>query len=109
MLESLFTSKTKEQILLFIAARNEGYAREISEYYKKSLSLVQVQLDKLEFGNVLYSRRIGKTLMYYFNPRYIFLNELKTLLNKVIDYLPEKEKERLTIIRKRPRRKGKPL
>jgi hypothetical protein len=109
MLESLFTSKTKEQILLFIAARNEGYAREISKFYDKSLSLFQNQLDKLEFGNILYSKRIGKTLMYYFNPRYPFLKELKSLLEKAIEFLPDKEREKLTIIRKRPRRKGKPL
>jgi DNA-binding transcriptional ArsR family regulator len=109
MLESLFTSKTKEQILLYITARNEGYAREIANYYKKSLSLVQSQLDKLEYGNILYSKRIGKTLMYYFNPRYTFLKELRLLLNKAFEFLPVQEKEKLINVRKRPRRKGKPL
>jgi hypothetical protein len=109
MLESLFTSKTKEQILLYLIARNEGYSREIAGYYNRSVSLVQSQLDRLEYGNVIYSKKMGRTLMYYFNPRYPFLNELKLLLKRVIDFLPEKEKERLFLVRKRPRRKRKPL
>ena len=109
MLEGLFTSKTKEQILLYLTARNEGYAREIAGYYNKSLSLVQKQLDNLEFGNIIVNKKSGRTIVYYFNPRYALINELRSFLNKALEFLPENEKERLLYIRRRPRRKGKPL
>jgi len=109
MLEALFNSKNREKILIFLLARNEGYAREISKYYNTSLSPIQNQLDKLENGSILVSKSIGKTRVYYFNPRYPFLKELIELLKKAIEFLPDENVELLYKIRKRPRRKGKPI
>ena len=77
MLEALFGSKVREQVLIFLAARGEGYAREISAYYQSSLSPVQTQLERLETGNVLVGKNSGKTRIYTFNPRYPFIKELK--------------------------------
>ena len=109
MLETIFKSKDKEQILLYLSVRNEGYAREIAKYYSSSLSSVQKQLDKLEAGNILSSKTFGRTRMYLFNPRYPFLKELTNLLNKAFQFLPYEEQNKLKMNRKRPRRKGKPL
>ncbi len=109
MLETIFTSKNKEKILLYIEARKEGYAREIAKYYSCGLSPIQAQLEKLEIGGLLSSRSIGKTRVYYFNPRYPFLKEIRALLAKAIQFLPASEQERLLVFRRRPRRKGKPL
>lgn len=109
MLETVFGSRNKERILIYIAARGEGYAREISRYFEAGLSPIQSQLEKLEAGNLLYSKPVGKTLVYAFNPRYPFLTELKNLLEKAIQFLPESDREKLQLVRKRPRRKGKPL
>ena len=109
MLEIILGSKSKEQILLYISAGNEGYAREIAKYYNTNLSPIQNLLDKLENNNVLVSKIFGKTRLYYFNPRYPFLKELTTLLDKTISFLPNEEKEKLLMVRKRPRRKNKPI
>lgn len=109
MLETIFTSKNKEKILLYIEARKEGYAREIAKYYGCGLSPIQNQLEKLEIGSLLSSRSIGKTRVYYFNLRYPFLKEIRTLLAKAIQFLPASEQERLLVFRRRPRRKDKPL
>ena len=109
MLEKLFGSKNSEKVLLYIAGRKEGYAREIAEYYKTSLSPVQNQLDKLEDASVLVSKLAGKTRIYSFNPRYAFGKELINLLEKAITFLPKNEQDSLLKPRKRPRRKGKPL
>ena len=109
MLQTLFGSKKKEQILLYLAARKEGYAREIAKYYSSSLSPFQRQLDRLEMGGILLSKSFGKTRIYYFNPRFPFLKELIVLLEKAIQFLPAGEREELLMVRKRPRRKGKPL
>jgi hypothetical protein len=47
--------------------------------------------------------------LYEFNPRSLFLNELKALLEKVLEYYPEEVREDLLINRRRPRKKDKPL
>ena len=109
MLEALLGSKNRERVLLYLYARDEGYAREISRFYKTDLSQIQKQLERLEVGNVLYSKSLGKTRVYALNPRFPFINELKALLDKVLSFYPQNEFEALTRSRKRPRRKGKPL
>jgi hypothetical protein len=109
MLESLFGSINRERVLLFLHARSEGYAREIARFFKTDLDPVQKQLERLEFGGVIYSRNAGKTKVYALNPRYPFLSELKVLLDKAISFYPAQEKEDLIMARQRPRRKDKPL
>ncbi|MDT3740322.1 MAG: ArsR family transcriptional regulator [Candidatus Kapabacteria bacterium] len=109
MLESLFNSASKEKVLLYVAAREEGYAREIAKYFETELSPIQNQLNKLESGGILVSKSVGKTKVFSFNLRNPFYCELVNLLKKAIEFLPEKEKNDLIIYRKRPRRTGKPL
>lgn len=109
MLENLLGSINRERILIFIYSRDEGYAREIARFFKTNLDPIQKQLERLEAGGILYSRSVGKTRMYALNPRYPFLNELRILLEKSLSFYPEEERERLTMVRRRPRRKGKPL
>jgi predicted ArsR family transcriptional regulator len=109
MLEPLLGSATCEQALLFILARQEGYARQISTFFGLKLYAVQRQLEKLEAGGVLVSRLAGRTRLYEFNPRYAFLKELQTLLAKALDFYPADERARILMNRRRPRRQGKPL
>lgn len=109
MLASLFGSKTAERVLIFLAAREEGYAREMARFFETDLKSVQKQLDKLEAAGVLSSREVGRTRPYTFNPRYPFLAELKALLEKALTFYPEEEREKLVMIRRRPRGRGKVL
>ena len=109
MLEPLLGSKSSEKVLIFIEALGEGYAREISRFFKVALDPIQKQLDKLELGGILVSFDKGRTRIYSFNPRYPFLKELKAILEKVITFYPEEERERLLMNRRRPRRRGKSL
>lgn len=109
MLEKIFGSKNSENVLLYLAGRKEGYAREIADYYKTSLSPIQNQLDKLEEASVLVSKLAGKTRIYSFNQRYAFYKELINLLEKAITFLPKNTQDILLKPRRRPRRKGKPL
>jgi predicted transcriptional regulator len=108
MLEAVLSSKNKENVLLFLLARKEGYAFEISKYFSSSLSPVQNQLENLESGGVLISRLAGKTRLYSLNPRYAFIRELTALLEKAIAFLPDEDREKLLIYRTRPRRRNKP-
>ena len=109
MLASLFGSKNAERTLIFIFAREEGFAREISRFFETDLKSIQNQLDKLEAAGILSSRAVGRTRPYAFNPRYPFLAELKSLLEKALTFYPEEEREKLIMNRRRPRGKGKAL
>lgn len=109
MLEGLFGTINKEKILLYVYAREEGYPREVAKYYGIDLRTIQNQFEKLELGGVLYSRMLGRTRLYAFNPRFVFLEELKQMLDKALSFYPEEDRERLLMTRRRPRRKGKPL
>jgi len=109
MLEPLLGSTNAERCLLFILAREEGYASEIARFFDTDLYGIQKQFDKLETGGVLASYKAGRTRMYRFNPRYPFLRELMALLEKALGFYPIEEQERLRIVRRRPRRRGKPL
>ena len=109
MLVPLFGTENSERVLIFLLARNEGYAREISQFFDANLYAVQRQLDKLEAGGVLVSRTVGRTRLYQFNPRYAFLTELKLLLEKAFSFYPADIREKLLMNRRRPRKRGKPL
>jgi predicted transcriptional regulator len=109
MLEPLLGSTNRERVLMFLIARNQGYAREIARFFGTDLDPIQKQLEKLEAGGVLYSHLVGKTRMYAFNPRYPFLSELKTMLGKAMSFYPQNTREALLMNRRRPRRRGKPL
>ncbi len=108
MLQPLLGSTNAERVLIFIQARGEGYAREIATFFETDLYGIQKQLDKLENGGILASRRVGRTRLYVFNPRYPFLSELSALLAKALTFYPEDARADLTMNRRRPRRRGKP-
>ena len=109
MLEPIFGSKCREQVLQFILANESGYATQIAKFYNITVDPVQKQLERLEFGGILISQKVGKTILYGFNPRYAFLDELRSLLLRAKEFYKPELKENLSNIRKRPRRKGKPL
>jgi DNA-binding transcriptional ArsR family regulator len=109
MLEPLFDSTTKGDVLLYLHTHGESYAREIARDLGLYPTAVQYHLLKLEKGGVLYSKLKGKVRLFGFNPRYPFKKELEALLEKSLTFVPQKEMERLYMPRLRPRRTGKPL
>lgn len=109
MLEPIVGSKSSEQVLMFLLAREEGYATEIARFFDADLYAIQRQLNRLESSEILVSRTVGRTRVYQFNPRYPFLEELKSLLKKALTYYPQPLSEGLLKNRRRPRHRAKPL
>ena len=109
MLEGVFGNASAEKVLLYLESYGEGYATAISRTFDDlSLSMTQGQLERLEWAGILVSNLKGRTRLYSWNPRYPFRAELRALLKKALDYLPEDERRRYFTQRRRPRRTGKP-
>ena len=89
MLEAVLGSTNAERVLLFLMAREQGYAKEIAEFYDTDLSPIQKQLARMERDGLLINRQVGRTRVYEFNPRYAFLPEVKQLLAKTLEFAPK--------------------
>jgi hypothetical protein len=109
MLANLLGSINKERVLIYMVSRRSGYARQIARFFQAPLFPVQNAMGRLEDAGVLISRSIGNTREYEFNPRYAARVELLALLERALSLYPQKLREKLTLERGRPRRKGKPL
>jgi len=109
MIEAVVGSTSAERVLLFITAREEGYATEIAQAFDTDLSPIQKQLARLERDGLLINRKVGRTRLYSFNPRYVFVDEVKSLIEKALALCPEPLQEVLLLNRRRPRKQGKPL
>ena len=108
MLEPLFGNRVMEKILFYLLTYESGYIRGISAAFGVPVNGITQQLKRLEDGGIISGQKKGKIRLYTFNPRYPFLPELKAILQKAMDGLPEAELERFYRQRTRPRRKGKP-
>ena len=109
MLEALFGTKNRELTLQYLVVFKEGYARKIAKYFNAALPSIQNQLKHFEEGGLVLSKMVGRTKVYFLNPRYAFLQELMALLEKARLYYKPELKDKLEMQRKRPRRADKPL
>ena len=108
MLEGIFGNRTAEKVLLYLECFDEGHAREIAGVFDISLSMVQRQLERFERAGALVSLSKGRTRLFSWNPRYAFRNELRELLRRALEFLPQSDRRAYFTRRRRPRRTGKP-
>ena len=109
MLEAVLGSTGAERVLIVIAGRGKAYAREIAKIFDMNPPAVHKQLERMERDGLLVSQEVGRTRVYEFNPRFAFKEELQALLEKALSMYPQDIQKEILLVRKRPRRKGKPL
>lgn len=109
MLEGVLGNINKERVLVYLVARGEGYPREIATFFDAPLTPIQAQAEKLETAGVLYSKFVGRSRVYAFNPRCVYLGELQALISRVLEFYPEDISAALMNNRRRPRKPEKPL
>ena len=109
MLEGIFGNKTAEKVLLHVFHYSEIHASAIADDYKMALNPVIGQLTRFENAGILVSKEMGRTRVYSFNPKSPLVRPVKELIQIVYDNIPLKEREILFGVRRRPRRKGKPV
>ena len=108
MLQPILGNNTMEKILFALEYSGKTYSTELSKTFDIPVNGIQQQLLRLERGGIVVSAMVGRTRLYQFNPRYPFLKELKILIDKAIEFIPEREIEEKYRKRTRPRMKGKP-
>lgn len=111
MLESIFGNSVIEKVLFFLLKNEKAYATELKQVFDGQLYSFQVALDRLESGGIIVSQMVGRTRVYQFNPRSPTARELQQFLEKCYFFLPDNVRKKYyeRPVRKRPRRKGKPL
>ena len=108
MLAAIFGNSTTEQVLYYLRVNSEGYALGISTKLSRPISVIYKQLQRLEQGNVVVSKLMGRTRIYTLNPNWPFKKYLSALLDAAIDSQERKTFMKKYTERKRPRRSGKP-
>ena len=111
MLEYLFANKNVERVLMYLSLHGKANASELSRSFGSSLDPIQKTLRKLEEGGLLVSFLEGRTRVFQWNPRYLFLAEIRALAERAYQHIPPRiqEAQYQSIKRKRPRKTGKPL
>ena len=108
MLEAAFGSLAAERVLLFLHRYDRAYGRQIASAFGMPVSEIQKQLRKFEAGGLLVSQPMGRTRVYSWNPRSVFVATLRQLLQEILENLPPEQSRAFTDGRRRPRRAGKP-
>jgi len=105
---SLFGSTRRTGALLVLQLLESSYASEIAGILRMPVSSIQLTLDKLEEDGVLVSETIGRERVYSWDMRCPALSELRKLLAALIWRESDLE-DAVERVRRRPRKRGKPL
>ena len=105
---SPFGSATRTEVLLALSLLSESYPRELSRLLNLPLSGVQRALRSLENDGLIAARSAGRTRLFRLDPRYFAREDLARFLARIAETESEL-KERVSALRRRPRKSGKPL
>lgn len=105
---SPFGSSTRTRVLLALQLLTESYARELSRLLELSLSSIQKALRSLERDGLVAARSAGRTRLFRLNPRQHAIAELERYLERLLE-AETALRTRVSAMRRRPRRTGKPL
>jgi len=79
-MKSLFGSLSRERILTFIAAREQGYAREITEFWKCPDRPIKRELNRLESDGVLIASDLDFVVNYFWPGNDITIEQVMSAL-----------------------------
>lgn len=105
---SPFGSPTRTRVLLALVWLGDSYARELARLLDTRLSAVQKALRGLERDRLIAARTVGRTRLYRFDPRYFAHRDLVRYVTRLAE-AESALRDRVTSLRRRPRRSGKPL
>jgi integrase len=108
-LETLFGNRSAALLMLYLLHYGEVYPTGAARDLDLSLSPVQRQLEKFEAAGFLVSKLLGRTRIYSFDPKHPATAKLEELVRVFYEAMTLKDREKLFGVRRRPRRRGKPV
>jgi len=106
-LPKLFGSSTRTRTLLAIALLKDTYVQEIAGILGVSTPTIFKIVEELEAEEIIISRYVGRTRTLALNPRMFGIGDLEKFLEK---YAKSTDmEERVSRIRRRPRRRSKAI
>ena len=109
MLDKILGSATAQKIFLHLYHHGETYPTAVAKDFNISLGQVQRQFDRFEEAGLIISKLSGRTRIYQFNKKQVLVNPFIEMVKRVYESIPLHEKEEIFHIRRRPRRRGKPV
>ena len=94
-LRYILGNATAEKVLLHVYYHNGATGRQISRDHNIDLDPVQKQLKRFEKGGVLRKERKGRPLIYYFDERCPYLEEILGMLRKLYNGTSDRLKKRI--------------
>jgi hypothetical protein len=104
----LFGSARRTEVLMGIALLEETYARELARVLAAPLLSVQRIVEALDREGAVATRLVGQQRRVTLNPKYFARKELAALLRRLA-LGDQRLLDAVGSMRRRPRRKGKPL
>jgi len=105
---SPFGGQVRTRVLLALRLLDESYPRELARLLARPLNGVQGALKSLERDGLVAARTAGRTRLVRVNPRYFARQELDRFLLTLASADRELQ-ARVRVLRRRPRRSGKPV
>lgn len=108
-LKALFGNETAARLMLYLFHYGEAYPSGAAKDLGLSLAPVQRQLEKFESAGFLVSKLLGRARIYTFNKKSPATSRLVELIRVFYEGMSPKERQRMFSVRRRPRRRGKPV
>lgn len=105
---SPFGGLTRTRVLVALRLLGSSYPRELARTLGAPVSGVRKALQSLERDALVAGRTVGRTRVYQLNPTYFAREALGGYLSRLADADTDTQ-ERVSLLRRRPRRAGKPL
>jgi predicted ArsR family transcriptional regulator len=109
VLETLFGNRTAAKLMLYLFHYGEVYPTGAAKDLGVAVNQVQRQLEKFEAAGVLISKLVGRTRVYKFNVKHPATEKLRELIEVFYESMSLKDREQMFRVRRRPRRRGKPV
>jgi len=107
-LSSPFGSATRTRVLVALRLMGASYARELARLLGGAVNGIQGAIRSLEADGLVVGREVGRTRVFELNPRYFAASEVRSLADKLASVDTDLQ-DRVSAIRRRPRRSLKPV
>jgi len=102
ILKGILRAESQEKILIYLLLKGKGYGKSIADFFGVALNPIQKQLARMETDGVVVSQLIGNVRVFELNPRYPFIEPLKTLIKSATKSYPVEMINELVVGRNRP-------